>query len=139
MSLFSAPGCILTEKIPSPTLSYLPSSSLEWFVYEQLDLASFRNSLGPSREKAMRHFSDFGIFPTTIRKNYLEMETEDWFYGITILERRDRNGDGIEDLLVDFVDAAKMGTYRSSHRYLLTRYSDEGQLLAIAFEMVDRE
>ena len=81
----------------------------------------------------MRHFRDFGIEPTRIGDGILEIETSDWYYSIRIIDRRDVNKDGIEDLLIDFYDQLKFGTYRTLNRHHITRYSSRSNLVAIAF------
>lgn len=55
--------------------------------------------MGPSRKPGIRHFRNFSIEPTRIEDGILEMETSDWYYSIWIVDQRDVNKDGIEDLL----------------------------------------
>ena len=82
----------------------------------------------------MRHFADLGMKPTMVAEGKVEFDSEDWFYAIAVLERADKNGDGIEDIVVQIDDRAKKGTYSTSNKLLLTRFSDSGDLIAIAFE-----
>lgn len=114
--------------------SCIPRHCVERFVYERLDLSSFRNSLGPARDPGMQHFRDFGIKPARIEPGILEMETADWLYVLEILDRGDFNRDGLEDLVIGFYDSARGGSYRTFNRYLVTCYSSDSGLVAIAFE-----
>lgn len=112
----------------------IPKDRLGQLVVDRLDLTTFRSSLGPSRSKGMRHFSDLGMKPTKLGDEVIEFDSEDWLLRITILERADKNGDGVEDLVVRFDDEAKKGSYHQSTKLLLTRFSDRGDLIAIAYE-----
>jgi hypothetical protein len=67
--------------------SYIPKEDIELFVVQHLDLSTFRNSLGPQRKPGQRIFKDFGIAPTSIKKNEVEIDSEDWRYHIKILRR----------------------------------------------------
>lgn len=117
-----------------PGAPLIPRERQGWFLVERLDLTTFRSSLGPSRSKGMRHFSDLGMKPTKVGDKLVEFDSDDWLLRLTILERADKNGDGIEDLVVQVDDQAKKGSYNQSSKLLLTRFSDRGDLIAIAFE-----
>lgn len=116
-------------------LSHLPSKDIEKFVVEKLDLSTFRNSFGPRREPGMRTFADFGLGPTTASNGIIEFKEDDWNYTVKILGRRDYNNDGIEDLAIRFTDRSLVGSYRTESQLLLTRYSNDGKLIAIAYEL----
>lgn len=115
--------------------SYIPKEDIELFVVQHLDLSTFRNSLGPQRKPGQRIFEDFGIAPTSIKKNEVEIDSEDWRYHIKILRRADINKDGIEDLEICFIDRAKQGSYNTSKPLLITRFSKTGYLVALDFEV----
>ncbi len=115
------------------TISYMPSEDLEEFIVERLDLTTFRNSLGPARSPGMRYFSDMGLIPTEISEGRIVFETESWYYCIELVERRDVNHDGIEDLQICFTDDSIHGTYYVKYIYLLTCLSDDSDLIAIAY------
>ena len=117
----------------STTKSFIPTIGIGEFIGEKLDLTTFRNSFGPRREPGMRHFADFGIRPTKTTDQLIEYDLVDWWYSISIKERRDVNGDGLEDLIIAFTDKAKEGSYFSSTELLITRYSETSDLLALAF------
>jgi len=115
------------------TLSYIPSEGLEQFIVERLDLTTFRNSLGPARSVGMRHFADFGLTPTEISEGRIVFETESWYYCLEVLDRRDVNKDGIEDLLIRFTDDSVEGTYLTVYVYLMTCLSEDSDLIALAY------
>lgn len=113
---------------------FLPKANIGRLLVDRLDITTFRSSLGPRRTPAMRHFADLGLKPTLIRDDTIEFDAEDWFYGLTVLERGDKNGDGLEDLVVRIDDHAKQGTYATTMELVVTRFSKSGDLVAIAFQ-----
>ena len=117
------------------TISYIPESDVEIFVFQKLDLSTFRSSLGPRRTVSMRTFPAFGMSPNVLKKGIIQFETDDWFYEIEIKGRKDYNGDGIEDLAICFTDRAKKGTYSARKSLLVTRYSKDGLLVALNYEI----
>ena len=114
-------------------ISYMPSEGIEEFIVDRLDLTTFRNSLGPARGPGMRYFSHMGLTPTEISEGRIVFETESWYYCIELVERGDVNHDGIEDLQICFTDDSIYGTYLTQYIYLLTCFSDESDLIAIAY------
>src|SRR6266571_112201 len=115
--------------------SYLPATDIERFIVEKMDLSTFRNSLGPRREPGMRVFAHFGLHPQTQSNGLIELKEEGWYYSVRVLGRSDFNRDGLEDVAVCFTDQALVGTYRTETPLLLTRFSDDGLLIAIAYEI----
>lgn len=118
---------------PAELVSFIPSENLEQFIVDRLDIASFRNSLGPARSPGMRYFRDLGLFPTGMSEGRIVFDTGDWFYCVEVVERRDVNHDGIEDILIRFTDDSTFGTYLTHYMYTLTCYSEGSDLVAIAF------
>ena len=118
---------------PAELISHIPSDGLEQFIVDRLDIASFRNSLGPARSPGMRYFRDLGLFPTGMSEGRIVFDTGDWFYCVEVVERRDVNHDGIEDILIRFTDDSTFGTYLIYYMYTLTCYSEGSDLVAIAF------
>lgn len=118
--------------------SYLPKENIEEFIVSKLDLSSFRNSFGPRRDPGMIHFKDFGERPTKISKNRIIFDSKDWYYQIDIVDIKDVNRDGLEDIIIDFYDKAKRGSYNTLERLLLSRYGKQGNLIAIRYD-VDNE
>ncbi|MCF7887679.1 MAG: hypothetical protein K9L76_00215 [Candidatus Omnitrophica bacterium] len=115
--------------------SYLPKENIEELVVSKLDLSSFRNSFGPIRKPGMIHFKDFGERPTKISKNCIIFDSKDWYYQIDIVDIKDVNGDGLEDILIDFYDKSKEGSYNTVQRLLLSRYSKQGNLIAVRYDV----
>ncbi len=115
--------------------SYLPAVDIERFIVEKLDLSTFRNSLGPRRGPGMRVFAHFGLRPQTWSNGLIEFKEEGWYYRVRVLGHGDFNRDGIEDVAVCFTDQSLVGTYRTEMPLLLTRFSDDGWLIAIAYEI----
>lgn len=136
-ALILASLCCLVSLAPAqaaPLKSHFPPAGLGQFLAERLDLASFRNSLGPRRTPASRTFADLNMTPTKATDNELEFDTPDWYLRLRITGRRDANGDGIEDLEICFTDQGRDGaTYLSQDSLLVTRYSDDGYAVALHF------
>lgn len=130
----SQPNSPKSENNISKQQKLIPDENIENFIVQNLNLSSFRNSFGPRRLPGMRRFSGFGIKPTKISDGLIVFDTSDWKYTIKILRKGDENGDGIEDLVITFIDSAKHGTYHTSNNYVLSRFSEKGDLVAIAFE-----
>lgn len=104
-------------------------------IYEKLNLSSFRNSTGPSREKGDKYFSDLNLPLSKITDDSLVVETEDWIYTITVLKVRDLTKDGITDVVVCFNDKAKFATYHSQQPILITQLSKNSDYIALKFEV----
>ena len=123
----------------APIVSYFPSKNVGQLLADKLDLASIRSSFGPRRLPALRTFSDFGMKPSKTTDNAIVFESPgDWLYELRIVERRDINGDGIEDLAVCFIDRAlNGGTYNTSQGLLITRYSADGYAIALSYSLND--
>ncbi len=115
--------------------SFFPTKSAALFLVKNLDLTTFRNSLGPRRIESVKTFETLGILPTRVRHDEVILEDDDWFYSLRILRRDDINGDGLEDIEVCFTDRAKVGSYNSQQSILVTRYSASSNAVALKFEV----
>jgi hypothetical protein len=121
-----------------------PSEGLARFVFERVEVSSFRNSTGPMREAGFRTFADYGIA--------LEAATEDravsgescepsdaedcWLREIRVLGKRDFNGDGITDVAICFTDQSRDGgTYFTVRPLLLQLIA--GRVVAVGYEIAD--
>ncbi len=131
----------LATPAQTATLSYLPKSHIEQFVVQNFDITSIRASTGPKRQLGDRHFSNLGVRVARIETNHIALNLDGWRYDIRILERRDINGDGIEDIAICFTDDGRDagGSYYTVDPYVLTRYSRNGPLIAIAFDPGERD
>lgn len=129
-----SPGALLLPIVvaAAATPSW-PSANLAAFVFERLDLASFRNSTGPRRGNGQRLFADLGITPTRTSETEAVSEGSDWSYSIKVLGRRDFNGDGVQEVAICFADVAGQGTYNAVEPLLLQML--EGRAVAIAFDI----
>lgn len=131
-------SCAATAQA-APVTSYLPQADLSRFIAEKFDIASIRSSLGPQRQPGQHHFSDLGITIMSATDADVTLKSKGWVYAFTILRVGDYNGDGIKDVAVCFTDDGRGagGSYFSREPYLLTRYSANGPLIAIAYTMED--
>ena len=136
--LASALGALMlaTTAQAAPLTTYFPATGLGSFLAEKFDLASIRSSFGPRRTPATRTFADLGLKPSKATDDSVTFERENWFYELRIVERRDVNGDGIEDLKACFVDRAVGGpTYHATKGLLITRYAPDAYALALSFDV----
>lgn len=119
--------------------SYFPDKGLGLFLSQRFDLATVRSSLGPRRTPAQRTFADMGMTPSEVTdKGLVFLSPGDWHYELRVVARGDFNGDGIEDLKACFTDRAlNGGTYDAAEGLLLTRYSDNGYVIALNFRLED--
>jgi hypothetical protein len=123
----------------APFLSYFPKKDLGHFLADRFDLATIRSSVGPRRTPAKRTFADFDMKPSKATEDALVFDSPgDWLYELKIMDRRDVNSDGIEDLVVCFIDRAlNGGTYNASKALLITRYSADDYAVALSFGVED--
>jgi hypothetical protein len=111
-----------------------PQQDVAKFVFDHIDLTTFRNSTGPRRKPGQRLFSDLGIRPGEATESRVVSALSDWTYVIQVLGRRDYNGDGVEEVAICFSDAAANGgNYRASNPYLVQIL--DGRVVALAFEI----
>ena len=129
---------LATTAQAAPMTSHFPATGLGSFLAEKFDLASIRSSVGPRRTPATRTFADLGIKPSSASDDSVRFERENWLHELRIVERRDVNGDGLEDLKACFVDRALAGpTYHATKGLLITRYAPDGYALALGFDVDD--
>ena len=121
------------------TVSHLPEKGLGQLIADRLDIASFPNSLHPRRMDGQRHFADLGMKPASITDQLVDFSDEEWTFTIRVLERRDQNRDGIEDISIRLADISKVGTYADGATLLVTRYTADGDLIALAYGPADPE
>ena len=132
----AAQAAPLATQLTTPLTTHFPATGLGNFLAEKFDLASIRSSLGPRRTPATRTFADVGLKPSKATDDSVRFERENWFHELTIVERRDVNGDGIEDLQVCFVDRALGGpAYHATKGLLITRYSADAYAVALSFSV----
>lgn len=131
--------CCLTlagQAEAAPVVSHFPQQGLGQFLAEQFDLASIRSSFGPRRKPDQRSFADFQLKPTRVTESLVEFAQPDWFYQMVVTDRRDINGDGIEDLAVCFTDkAVGAGTYDVHKALVVTRYAADALAVALDYSV----
>lgn len=115
--------------------SHIPTSDVPEFLFDHLDIATFRSSSGPKRDQGDRTLSSISPPPTTVTTDYIEVLEDDWVRRLTIVDRGDFNKDGIEDLAVCFDDRAIGGTYRSTQLLLVTRYTASSPAVALNYRV----
>lgn len=129
---------LATAAQAAPLTTYFPTTGLGSFLAEKFDLASIRSSLGPRCTPTTRSFADLGFKPGKASDDSVTFERGNWFHELTIVERGDVNGDGIEDLKACFVDRALAGpAYHATKGLLITRYGPDAYAVALSFSVDD--
>lgn len=109
-----------------------PDRDLAKFIFERLDISSFRNSTGPRRRADQRTFKDLGISPNRVSDVEAASDDKGWLYSVRVLGRADYNKDGVQEVLICFRDVAHDGgTYRSMDHFVLQLI--DGRAIALAF------
>lgn len=104
-------------------------------IYNDLNLASFRNSTGPNRSGYDKYFSDLGLSLTNVDKKYFEVETKSWMYRVELTKIGDANSDGVKDYSICFYDNAKQGSYSTKQSLLISKFNGDFGLVAMKFEV----
>lgn len=115
----------------SPTVSHLPAKGIGQLIVDRLDITTFRSSLGPRIMAGQRHFADLGMKPVSVTDELVDFSDDEWTFTIRVLERRDQDGDGIEDLRVLLTDLSKISSYAAGASLTLTRQTPDGNLIAL--------
>lgn len=120
----------------TPLTSFIPQQDLGRFLVSNFDLHSIRSSFGPRHAVGLHSFADFGVKPSKVTADRVELRRDDWYYSLTIKARGDMNSDGIEDVVVCLIEQREaLGGYRDTQPLLLTRYSATTPVIAIHFEV----
>lgn len=88
----------------APLECHIPTSDVPDFLFNHLDIATFRSSLGSKRTQSDRTSSGLSPPPTTVMVSSVEMREGNGVRRLTLLERGGFNKDGIEDPVVRFED-----------------------------------
>lgn len=116
-------------------ITYFPDANLAQYVYDKLNISTFRNSLNPRRMKNQLLFSELELRPSSMEEKAFTIESSDWRYEVIILRRKDINKDNIEDLEICFRDSSKVGTYNAQQPLLITQLSESSNIVALGFEV----
>jgi hypothetical protein len=120
------------ERARAPRVSHFDHQTLGNDFLKRLNLATLRSSLYPRAPspKDGFSFSDFTFSSVRVLPRSLILEDEDWNYGVVALAASDCNGDGTEDLVVNFYDDAKTGRYFYISTLVLSRANTNGWITA---------
>ena len=102
-------------------------------IYDHLNISTFRSSLMPKRTKDKIYLNQMGLSKPKFFKDGFLIETNDWTYTFTVIEKKDKNRDGIIDYSLCFSDKSKVGTYSSMQPMLISPLGSDGQFIALAF------
>jgi hypothetical protein len=110
-----------------------PDSGLAKFIFENLDLTTFRNSTGPRRRLGQLFFKDLGIRLGEVTEQSAVSDDPEFTYVVEVLAQRDYTKSGVKDVAICFSESANGGTYRDSHPYLVQLL--EGRVVALAYDI----
>ncbi len=132
--LLAAPQLVFAA---APSLSFFPRDGLGELLATRFDLSTIRSSIGPRRGPGANTFAALGMRSSSAGDTRVVFDTGNWRYEITVLRRGDFNRDGLEDLEVCFIDRAAPAhaTYNAQQALLVTRYTADGNLVALAYAM----
>ena len=99
-------------------------------VIDELDLTSFGSSLGQRLDDNKQTLSAFNFSNITQTTDKVTINDEGWIYEFTLLARGDFNGDGIEDLLVRFLDQSGDASYFSLQILVMEKVSKDSKVTA---------
>jgi len=120
------------DRAQAPRVSYFDHRALGTDFLKRLNLATLQSSLYPRAQspKDGFTFSDFKFSSVQVSPRSLTIEDEDWNYAVVALAAADCDGDGIEDLVVNFYDDAKTGAYFQIATLILSRVKPKGWITA---------
>lgn len=117
-----------------PTKNFFPQSDLPQFLAKNFDLASVRSTFGSKRNRGQSSFITDLYSSPQYTQDAITVSEGGWFYQIKILEIKDENEDGVQDVVICFKDDSIDGnTYYMTTPYLLTRYSHDMPVIALAY------
>lgn len=123
----------------NPPATFLPAAGLAKFIVAEWDVRTMSSSLNPRRTTQQSHFSDVGLSVSEATDDRVVLDGADDTFVIQVLKRGDANNDGIEDVVVCLSESAKVGTLRSSHAFVLQKYSKTTPLVALAYTVRDNQ
>ena len=104
-------------------------------IYNKLNISTFRSSLMPMRTKDKVYLNQIGLPKPIYFKNGFSIENQDWSYIFTVIEKKDKNRDGVLDYTVCFSDKSKTGTYNSLLPMLISPLGADSQFIALSFRV----
>ena len=99
----------------------------------KLDLQTLASSLKQQLNSGPQTLKDLNFKNIKDEQNSIIIDASDWYYRINILARGDFNHDGIEDLLIEFIDQAMQGNYFSHSTLILERKTFSGFISALPY------
>lgn len=127
---------IISLSLLSPTViakeQTIPPSELK-NIYDKLNISTFRSSWMPMRTKEKIYLKQMGLPSPVYFENGFSIESNDWSYTLTVIEKKDKNRDGIIDYTICLSDKSKFGTYNSISPILISPLGVDSQLVALSF------
>jgi hypothetical protein len=131
-SILATVAAVALPLAAAESSSTWPDRDLAKFVFEHLDISSFRNSTGPRRRTGQRTSKDLGVRPNRVSDVEAASDDNEWLYSVRILGRADYNKDGAQEVLICFQDMARDGGSYATVVHLVLQLV-EGRAIALAF------
>lgn len=125
----------LSLSLPIESVQASSQANLIEEIHEKLDITTFRNSLFQIRETGQKTLPSLKLRTSYLDDKKFEIENDQWLYRVELIEIRDGNNDGILDYIICFTDESKIGTYYAQKSLLLTRYTHDGEFIALNYSV----
>src|SRR5262245_31054311 len=135
LTTFLAASPALAARDPVIIYSYLSEHPDVRFVYENLDLRTFRSSLNPSLSKEKYTFRKLGMPVGGVTMQQFSARDHDHTYTLRIADKRDRNGDGLEDIVLCFKDDGETDSRINQQVLLLSRFGWDEPIMALGYAL----
>ena len=109
----------LDKKATDSSVSFY-SNELSEVIINDLNLATFQSSLRPKLTDNVTSFKDLA-YEYTESENQVTIKRPTWEYNFVLLGKGDYDHDGIEDLLVLFIDSSQASSYYSNSLLVLRK------------------
>jgi len=131
---------MLREAEPASRSFFPVDDQLGQTIYTDLDLTTFRSSFGRRVPRTDKDNTLAGFYSNEaiISDRTIKIDSDHWCYKLEVSARADFDGDGVEDLLVSFVDDAKEGTYFVIKPLVLSRTEVDGPIAASSWDEILR-
>lgn len=108
-------------KVAQPSTKTYFSKPYGSLLINKLDLQTLTSSLKQQLSSGPQTLKKLNFKNIKHEQNSITIDLADWYYHIKILARGDFNHDGLEDLLIEFIDQAMQGNYFSHSTLILER------------------
>jgi len=118
-------------KVAQPSTKTYFSKPYDSLLIYNLNLQTLTSSLKQQLSRGPQTLNTLNLKNIKYGQNSIKIDSEEWYYHIKILAQGDFNHDGLEDLLVEFIDQAIQGNYFSHSTLILERKTSSSYINAL--------